>query len=69
MATHSSLLAWEIPWTGDPGRLVHGVHKESDILSDYHHTTIMSLVVVVMHGCESWTIKKAKLEIITDFEL
>ena len=21
MATHSSILAWEIPWTGDPGRL------------------------------------------------
>ena len=21
MATHFSILAWEIPWTGDPGRL------------------------------------------------
>ena len=21
MATHSSILAWEIPWTGEPGRL------------------------------------------------
>ena len=21
MATHSSILAWEIPWTEDPGRL------------------------------------------------
>ena len=21
MATHSSFLAWEIPWTGEPGRL------------------------------------------------
>ena len=20
MATHSSILAWEIPWTGEPGR-------------------------------------------------
>ena len=28
MATHSSILAWEIPWTEDPGRLiVHGVAK------------------------------------------
>ena len=25
MATHSSILAWEIPWTEEPGRLVHGV--------------------------------------------
>ena len=32
IATHSSILAWEIPWTGEPGRLqsVHGVAKESD---------------------------------------
>ena len=27
MATHSSVLAWRIPWTGEPGGLhtVHGV--------------------------------------------
>ena len=23
MATHSSILAWEIPWTEEPGRLQH----------------------------------------------
>ena len=28
MATHSSILAWEIPWTEEPGRLqFHGVAK------------------------------------------
>ena len=29
IATHSSILAWEIPWTEEPGRLhtVHGVEK------------------------------------------
>ena len=28
MATHSSILAWRIPWTEKPGRLiVHGVTK------------------------------------------
>ena len=26
MATHSSILAWGIPWTEEPGRL-HGVAK------------------------------------------
>ena len=32
MATHSSILAWEIPWTEEPGGLqVHGVTKESDM--------------------------------------
>ena len=31
MATLSSILAWEIPWTEEPGGLqVHGVSKESD---------------------------------------
>ena len=29
MATHSSILAWEIPWTEDPGGLkVRGVAKD-----------------------------------------
>ena len=27
MATHSSILAWRIPWTEEPGRLVYGVAK------------------------------------------
>ena len=31
MAAHSSILAWEIPWTEEPSRAtVHGVAKESD---------------------------------------
>ena len=31
MATHSSILAWKVPRTEEPGGLVHGGHKESDI--------------------------------------
>ena len=32
IATHSNILAWEIPWTEEPGRAtVHGVAKESDL--------------------------------------
>ena len=31
MATHSSILAWKIPWTEEPSRL-HGVTKESAIV-------------------------------------
>ena len=27
MATHSSIFAWKIPRTEEPGRLVHGVAK------------------------------------------
>ena len=31
MATPSSILAWEIPWTEDLGGLVYGVAKELDM--------------------------------------
>ena len=30
MATHSSILAWRVPWTEEPGRLQLQGHKESD---------------------------------------
>ena len=31
MGTHSSILAWKIPWTEEPGRAtVHGVALDSD---------------------------------------
>ena len=30
MATHSSILAWRIPWTEDPDRLQSRGHKEVD---------------------------------------
>ena len=37
MATHSSILAWKIPWVEEPGRLhtVHGVAKSWTRLSDF----------------------------------
>ena len=34
MATDSSILAWEVPWTEEPGRLLHGVAKSWTSLSD-----------------------------------
>ena len=34
MATHSSILAWEIPWTEEPGGLHPWGRKESDMLSE-----------------------------------
>ena len=37
MVTHSSILAWRIPWTEKPGRLhtVHGVAKSRTRLSNF----------------------------------
>ena len=36
MATHSSILAWRIPWTEEPGGLQSMGYKESDMTKDYH---------------------------------
>ena len=32
MATHSSILAWEIPWTENPAGYSPWCHKESDTI-------------------------------------
>ena len=32
MATHSSILAWRIPWTEEPGGLQSMDHKELDMI-------------------------------------
>ena len=50
MATHSSILAWKIPWTEEPGRLHRGKlspwgRKELDTteLLNIHTRTLLSL--------------------------
>ena len=47
MATHSSILAWRIPWTEEPGRLdrVHGVAKSQKQAqrSTHSHTVYDSI--------------------------
>ena len=35
-ATHSSILAWRIPWTEEPGGLQSMGHKESDTTERLH---------------------------------
>ena len=47
MATHSSILAWRIPWTEKPGGLqsMHGVSRELDITQGLNNNKkIMQLV-------------------------
>ena len=43
MATHSSILAWRIPWTEDPGSTVYGVAKSRTRLRDFHSLHFTSL--------------------------
>ena len=49
MATHSSILAWKIPWTEEPGRLVHGVTKSRTRLSNFTFT-LMLLQMALSHS-------------------
>ena len=42
MATHSSILAWKIPWTEKPGGLESMGSKESD-MTEYVHTHTLQL--------------------------
>ena len=41
MATHSSILAWRIPWTEEPGRLQRVVTKSQTRLSNFTHSTLL----------------------------
>ena len=85
MATHSSVLAWRIPGTGEPGGLPSmGLHRVRHDWSDLADSILKSRDItlstkvrlvkamvfpVVMYGCESWTIKKAECRRIDAFEL
>ena len=40
MATHSSTLAWKIPWTEEPGRLQSMGSQESDTTEQLHFTSL-----------------------------
>ena len=47
MATHSSILAWRIPWTEEPSGLFQsmGVTKSWTQLSDFHFLTALILCI------------------------
>ena len=58
MATHSSVLAWEIPWTEEPGRfIVHGIEKIQTRLSD---STTENFFTAQWNKGVSWKKKKKK---------
>ena len=45
MATHSSILAWKIPWTEEPGGLQSGGCKQSDTTERLHSTLLFPVVL------------------------
>ena len=52
MATHSSILAWEVLWAEEPGRLPSmGLQKESYTTYQLNHELLSCyLVVLVLYG-------------------
>ena len=48
MATHSSTLAWKIPWTEEPGGLQSMVAESQTRLSDF------TFIFTVMHWRRKW---------------
>ena len=43
MAVHSNILAWEIPWTEEPGKpQSHGVVRPPQLLAFYHLINVTS---------------------------
>ena len=49
MATHSSILAWKIPWTGEPGGYSPWGRKKLDTTEQLTHTHNLSLISLKMY--------------------
>ena len=60
MATHSSILTWEIPWTEEPGRLQSMGSQESDTTE---HLSTPWHPAPLLHGIQ----KGKKVEVTTNF--
>ena len=49
MATHSSILAWEIPWTKEPGRLQSvGRPVRHDLVLNHHQVFSLNNIIIYM---------------------
>ena len=51
IATHSSILAWRIPWTEKPGGLQSMELQSLTRLNDSHHTTLLLLYFLELWAC------------------
>ena len=52
MATHSSILAWRIPWTEELGGLQYMGHKESDTTERLHFYFHFDFWGFASDGCD-----------------
>ena len=52
MATHSSIHAWRIPWTEEPGGLQYMVSQKSDMTEQLMLSLSKDLIEIGNHECE-----------------
>ena len=50
MATHSSILAWKISWTEEPGGLQSIGYKGSDMTEQLTHTHASKVTLKILHA-------------------
>ena len=62
MATHSGILAWEIPWTEGPGGLQSmGVTKESDTTEQLNSNKMFQNILSAIPKEEAIQVQKAQI--------
>ena len=65
MATHSSILTWRIPWTGEPGRLqstgLQRVRHDWAILTSSHFTDLLNFIPFILSHHASVCLLSANL--------
>ena len=49
MATHSSVLAWEIPWTEEPGGLLESQRVRHDIVTKEQQQLLIKICAVFIY--------------------
>ena len=52
MATHSSILAWKIPWMKEPGML-HSGRKKSDMTERLHFVSVHTSLHLLIPNSQS----------------
>ena len=57
MATHFSILAWEIPWTEEPGQLQSTRSQSQTQLSTHEHTS-STLILGGFYFLRTWKITR-----------
>jgi len=72
MATHSSILAWEISWTEEPGRLQSMFAEESDTIEQLHSRRLwrpgLSRTLPPPVPPSLWEIIDITYELVSDFQ-